>query len=92
MHAPSSPLTPLLPPQDHNEPALDALALDVANYADLRSFQLQLNRQFIAVRLPLREGRTGLSGVPGGCGVLCCGALACVVTTRLGTRHTRACT
>jgi hypothetical protein len=41
--------------QDHNEPTLDEMSL--AQYADLRSFQLQLNRQFINYRLPLREAR-----------------------------------
>lgn len=43
--------------QDHNEPALDGISFDIVNYADLRSFQLQLNRQFINYRLPLRESR-----------------------------------
>lgn len=43
------------PLQDHNEPTLDEMSL--AQYADLRSFQLQLNRQFINYRLPLRESR-----------------------------------
>lgn len=43
--------------QDHNEPALDGITFDLVNYADLRSFQLQLNRQFINYRLPLRDSR-----------------------------------
>jgi hypothetical protein len=33
--------------QDHNEPSLDALDTDVVQYADLRSFQLQLNRHYL---------------------------------------------
>jgi hypothetical protein len=33
--------------QDHNEPTLDALDTDVVKYADLRSFQLQLNRHYL---------------------------------------------
>lgn len=43
--------------QDHNEPALDGISFDLLNYADLRSFQLQLNKQFINYRLPLRDSR-----------------------------------
>lgn len=44
----------------------------MVNYADLRSFQLQLNKQFINYRLPLRESRG--SG-PGGWVGLGVGAL-----------------
>lgn len=50
--------------QDHNQPALDALDNDVINYADLRSFQLQLNRHYLIQRLPLRDS-TGPAGAAG---------------------------
>lgn len=43
--------------QDHNEPCLDALNNDLAQYSDLRSFQLQLNKQYIYTRLPLQNIR-----------------------------------
>jgi hypothetical protein len=45
--------------QDHNEPTLDALQQDLLYYADLRSFQLQLNRHFLFYRLPLGGSRGG---------------------------------
>ncbi|WIA15899.1 hypothetical protein OEZ85_012648 [Tetradesmus obliquus] len=50
--------------KDHNEPSLDALDTDVVQYADLRSFQLQLNRHFLLQRLPVRDALSpsGASG------------------------------
>ncbi|KAF6252013.1 hypothetical protein COO60DRAFT_1704488 [Scenedesmus sp. NREL 46B-D3] len=44
--------------KDHNEPSLDALDTDVVQYADLRSFQLQLNRHYLLQRLPVRDAMT----------------------------------
>ncbi|WIA36077.1 hypothetical protein OEZ86_007429 [Tetradesmus obliquus] len=50
--------------KDHNEPSLDALDTDVVQYADLRSFQLQLNRHYLLQRLPVRDALSpsGASG------------------------------